>query len=275
MSVKITIPGADFSTSGLPKFEKTVAGFPVTNLKGLYLFEDGSNGDSITVAQDSSGLGNHASLFNGGNAGTKGALGLVGTNYANPPVYSAPGLALGQAFSLVFAAKADVDVDSFPWFWRPSPDVNTGSLNGTQSLGEAINMDHSSSTLRAQYYNSAGYLDASASSSSASTVGFNDNAHGPTDWFAAALSFNPAQNRFRFYAVEQFVERVSATPAAASAAKSGTHLFGIGRWAASTVAQTGKLGLFAIYSGEKTQAELATLIGKAKARMATRGVTVY
>lgn len=273
MSVKITIPGADFSSSGLPKFEKTIAGFPVNNLKGLYLFEDGINGDSIASAVDSSGLGNHASLATGGSSGVKGASGLVGTNFANPAVFSAPGLDLGQAFTVVVAAKVDADVDSYPWFWRASSDIGSG-LGNTQANGEAINIDCSNSSLRAQYYNFAGYMDNGVTSSNTSISLIKAGAV-PTDWFAAAFSFNPAQNRFRFYALDQYSERVSATPAAASAAKTGTHLFGVGRWGNSSIAQTGKLGLFGLYSGEKTQNELAALISKARTRMLARGITVY
>lgn len=65
MSLIIRIKDADYSASGLPKLEKTIFGFPAEGLIALYLCEDGTSGQELTTLIDSSGNGNHATLWTG------------------------------------------------------------------------------------------------------------------------------------------------------------------------------------------------------------------
>ncbi len=272
MALITSIPGADFSGSGLPKFERLVSGFPVTNLRGLYLFEDGANGSTITTAVDSSGLGNHAALASGGAGGTKSAEGLVGTNSANPPVFSAPGISLGQAFTAVMVAKTDMPADvpgtGFPWWWRPSSDIGAG-LGDSQLGGEKIDMNRSGTgPLNVGWFQAATWA-----SSGGSRISMVHASEAKTSWFAAAFSFSPSANRYRMAFAGMTLEEVDATLGAASAAKTGSHLFGVGRWGASTNEHPGKMALFAIYSGAKSLTDMAALVTAAKARAALRGIS--
>jgi hypothetical protein len=274
MALITTIPGADFSASGLPQISRIVAGFSTANLRGLYLFEDGVNGSEISTATDSSGLGNHAALASGGGAGVKSAEGLVCTTSTTPAVFSAPGLALGQAFSAVMVVKTDIEVDgstSYPWFWRPSSDIGAG-LGATQTTGEMINFDRTATVSKQNvgWFNSAGYMNGTGSGFV--RRGISSSGTDKTVWAAVAFGFSPAANRFRLSFAGSNFETVHATPGAASAAKVGTHLFGVGRYGGSANNHPGRMALFAIYSGERTVAELAGLITTAKARVASRGI---
>jgi hypothetical protein len=65
MSLKIVIPGADFSAIGNPKVKSLLYGFPADGLAALYLMEDGAAGSVPTQLLDSSGKSNHAPLRTG------------------------------------------------------------------------------------------------------------------------------------------------------------------------------------------------------------------
>lgn len=274
MSLTITIPGADFSGSGLPQLDRLIAGFSSINLRGLYLFEDGATGASISSALDSSGLGNHAPLATGGGAGVKAMEGLVSTSATNPAVFSAPGLALGQAFSAVMVGKSDMPANiagAYSWWWRPSSDIGSG-VDASQFSGEDFNLDRSANSfLQVGWYNAGGYMDGVTSTLTRRTISKTTSVN--TAWWTAAISFNPAANRYRTVALGTNFETVSAIPGALSAAKVGTHLFGVGRYNAVTMPQPGQVGLFALYAGEKSVADLAALVTAAQTRMALRGVT--
>lgn len=279
MPLTIKIPGANFAGSGLPKFERTIAGFPLSNIKGLYLFEDGALNGAYSSALDSSGMGNNAPLAAGAAAGVRGAQGLASTSLVNPAVFNAPGLSLGQAFSAVLVGKSDMSTNvtgAYPWWWRPSPDITTGvdsnQTNGTNR--EAINFDASTTNNDASvgWVHGLGYMDGTTAGLTRRDLSAT-GAPRFTSWFAVAFSFNPAANRYRLTFAGQSFETVNSIPGAASAGKTGTHLFGVGRWGVNTNNQPGKIGLFGLYSGEKSIADLNALVAAAKARMTLRGVT--
>ncbi|MET0373940.1 MAG: hypothetical protein ABW128_06745 [Rhizorhabdus sp.] len=79
MSLKITIPGVDFSATGNPKVTDFVEGVPALNLAAYYLFESGTVGQNYAgPATDQSGNGNNAPLLVNSNAKkTAGGVGNI------------------------------------------------------------------------------------------------------------------------------------------------------------------------------------------------------
>ena len=281
MSIQSKIPTADFSASGAAKLVLRKGGFDVTNLDALYLFEDGSNGASMSVATDSSGNARHASLFAGSVAPLKASSGANKPNSAGSFLYSIPGVSFGVAFSSVIVFRSALTPGNsayYPRFWVPSADVAGGTLANVQLSGEAINADLSNATNTAGSGNAAwfafnGYMTPALNSGG---VRQNINIPGATknDWIAAAFSYDPSSDRYRIAAGTGTFDLVSTTASSATKAKTGTHCFGVGKWSSQSD-MPGDIGLYAQYSGAKSIAELQDLLVRAKTRMALRGVTVF
>lgn len=72
----ITLPNADFSGTGLGKVTRLVNGMPQTGLVGLWLFDGGAVGASISSVADQSGAENDAALRSGWASGIKRSYGL-------------------------------------------------------------------------------------------------------------------------------------------------------------------------------------------------------
>jgi len=72
----ITLPNADFSGAGLGQVQRFINGMPLSDLLGLWLFDDGADGDPLTSVADKSGQGNHAALRSGWTAGLKRSYGM-------------------------------------------------------------------------------------------------------------------------------------------------------------------------------------------------------
>ncbi len=71
----ITLPNADFSSTGLGTVQRLIGGMPQTDLAGLWLFDQGSDGDQITSILDSSGNGRNATLMPNWTAAVKRSYG--------------------------------------------------------------------------------------------------------------------------------------------------------------------------------------------------------
>lgn len=277
MPLQIIIPGADFSGLGLPKFQRQVAGFPLDDLRALYLFEDGANGDDITTVADVSGNGNDAVLMTGSAVPKKSAYG-VGT--------SAPGVGFlfrspinwGQSFSAVVAVRslAAVAAATFPGVHQSSQAVTGSSLanaNNQTLIGAALNlkMDTAVAALTPQIYASpTGWSSPASAIKSVSAPAGNRNS-----WALVAWSFNLATGvvRLRSSAGTEVSATEPTVAGIMAAANTGFHCFGMAKFQSQTT-HYGDLALAGLYDVAKDSAGLEDLIVAARTRLAGRGITV-
>lgn len=135
MSIVIRVKGANFSNSGLPKLIPTIAGFTTENLKGLFLFEEGTV-DQAHSGQfvDSSGLGNHGTLRGNWLQPTKKAFGMQG---GAGGIAINTGIAAGQKLTVVLGVKfnePDPASNVYPLIFGPSAQM-PASIAAAATLG--------------------------------------------------------------------------------------------------------------------------------------------
>lgn len=282
MSMQIKIKNADFSGLGLPKFKRLKAGFQSDNLAALYLFEDGANGDILTIATDSSGNGRHASLVTGSVAPVKAVAGAHKAGSDGSFLYSIPGVAFGAQFSGVVVAKTNLTpgtANQYPGLWKPSSDVTGGSLANTQNTGEAVNIgaigsDNSPGTGNVAWYHPSGYMKPSGALVGNARYPLNYAGATQDDWMAFAFSYSPTTDTYVLANSSTFAVIVNAVASEVTKAKSGTHTFGMGRWSGVTN-MPGEFGLFGLWSAAFEGAVLQELVAQAKQRMLLRGISAY
>lgn len=155
----ITLPNADFSSAGLGKVTRLINGMPAADLIGLYLFDDGADGDTITTLVDKSGNGNNASVRTNWSGGKKRSYGLEVDN-ANGVCYQTP-IAMnrpGRKFTIIVAGSNTLPGSELHvhnnWI---GASLNNGMASPTQTLNNipalTINYTGTDTTGRWQIYN--------------------------------------------------------------------------------------------------------------------------
>ena len=102
----ITLPNADFSGTGLGKVQRMINGMPQASLSGLWLFDDGGNGDVVGAVTDKSGLGHAATLRSGWVGGARASFGMnVARSAGTALMTDVPINPVSQIFTVFFAGK--------------------------------------------------------------------------------------------------------------------------------------------------------------------------
>ena len=110
----ITLPNANFAATGLGQVTRLINGMPQADLVGLWLFDEGNDGDPVNSVADRSGLGNHATLRANWPAGVRRSYGMeVPTNEGTALQTAIPVNPNGQLLT-VFVAGANTLPGSEP-----------------------------------------------------------------------------------------------------------------------------------------------------------------
>lgn len=281
MPIKIVDLNADFSAFANPKVEDRVKGFPLANLRALYLFEDGAVGSTPTQALDSSGNGRNAALTAGSSISRIAEGVKSGDALNNGFLFNAP-VAYNASFSVVGVIRSRTPLStsgSFPVLHGISAAYPTGAGGGypgqaiTNFGTLAVNHDNTSPN---DLVNIAPYnLKAGGGTSpwtGSSVVRPNTPSVAPrTTWQAWAMSVDVVTGMVILRSNGGTVSFTSLSDLQAFVAQGGNHAFGYARYM-SVNNIMGDMGLFGIYAGAKDAAGLDVLIASAKARMAMRGV---
>ena len=103
----ITLPNANFAATGLGQVTRLINGMPQADLIGLWLFDEGNDGDPVNSVADRSGFGNHATLRDDWSAGVRRSYGMeVTTNEGTVLQTAIPINPSGQKLT-VFVAGAN------------------------------------------------------------------------------------------------------------------------------------------------------------------------
>ena len=281
MSAFFDILDLDDSGSLLPAVSFSVAGFPLTNLQAIYLFEDGAVGSNPTSALDSSGNGNHAVAVTGSSI-TRIAGGIEsGSSLNNGFLFQTP-VAYAGSYTIFGVTRNRVPNPTSGSF--PVIHTASGSYPGS-GLGAAVGENHLG-TRGAFLLNNDG-----AASTNDTTLGvFNKNTSGVKwagttfvrvttpnlaprqTWNAFALSVNAVTGEVILRSNGGTVTFTSLSELTTYFAGAGFHAFGYSRYVNSNITM-GDMGLFGIYSGTSSIATLDALITAAKSRMAIRGIS--
>lgn len=297
MPLKLTIPGADFSASTLPKFREQVAGFDAANLELLYLFENGSLGSSILSALDSSGKGRHGVLVSGSANPIKTAGG-VDNNTANTDIADGflfeTGMSLAGERTIFLAGVSDlvgpaaasaqdfitymVSKYAMPLNGNQNPSYPAMILNrqtrNTTTTTAAQNMNHG-------FYIGggapAGQLEGAQVGQVRPQITASPIRLGPGLWGTFAISISNANKRIRMVAGSStgtFYESTENTYI--TALQTGQAInFGIIHNSGAERRSNGQLGIAGVYSKESTLVELRDLCTRMQQRMLMRGITAY
>lgn len=125
----ITLPNANFSATGLGRVRRFINGMPVTNLLGLWLFDDGNEGDLLTSVADYSGLGNHATVMPNWTAPTRRSYGAeVTTNEGTAFDTGLPINPSGQKMTVFVAGLNNLPGDEASTFNQWSGSTANGGM---------------------------------------------------------------------------------------------------------------------------------------------------
>ena len=172
----IKLPKANFAGSNLGRVTRYTSGMPSTDLLGLYLMNDGVEGEDVTRLTDFSGRGNHATLLDGWTPAVQRSYGIEITNvdgcaYEIPQPVNLP----GRDMTMLIAAKTTIPEDEsavFNTFYGSTANENQLLPNIAHANQPALVLNYSCQT--------SGHfqiLDAGSDLVLASTTG--DNTRGP------------------------------------------------------------------------------------------------
>jgi hypothetical protein len=289
MPLQLKIAGADFSASALPKFEKRIGGLPTEALHLLWLFENGAGGAAMSLALDSSDNGHHGSLFAGSTAPKKGSHGVYSSG-SEQFYYAAPGWPtkrFSSAFTAIVVAKsgaAPAAAAAYPTCYTGSGNIPGGVMPVTGSQGgtvkEALSLlipttggsPLGGNKLDLAYFSATGVGSGQTNQriSGGQPAGATCN-----DWFAAAFSYDPATNGLIAAPPSGVVTTATHNTAATVEDAVSDHLFGWSKYLSTDMAPLGELGLVAMYDVALGATDLVRVKELAKARVASRGVTVF
>ena len=270
MPLKITIPGADFSGLGLPKFIRRAYGFPADALAGLYLFENVTIGDPVAVALDYSGSAANAPLLGGSVTPTRTAAGATFTS-GNGMMW-APPIAYGGAMSGIAVLRCTSATANgfYPAIANRSGAVPNlaGDPSYANTLAISFFRDPASTSPRPALFANPDWT------SPAGVAKVLTNPGALNDWFAVAWSIDPATGTVRMRTnKDQEVTAVEGDRVAEYATRDD-EFWRVGFTRINGLSIAGDIGLFALYSAAFDQTGLSELISAAAARMAGRGVTL-
>lgn len=267
MSVIIRIPGADFSESGLPKLQREIHGILADNLVGLYLMEDGTNGQAVTTLTDSSGNGNHAELYAGTTAATKQSYGLetagiIGSAYNT-------GITQTAEFTVIACLKhkvAEVDYAGYPTFFTDT----AGGFSSGHGQRLALNIALSGGGI-----NTVGTYDASDVILGTGRRLIPSSKQISSEPFVVALGVSKQEGVAKLQSVTGY--NFTATGKSAEIATKYDNLTSkmlIGIWPHGADAPiAGEVYAYAIYDKLLSDVEIAQAMTAIKARVQLRGVT--
>lgn len=135
--MRIVIPGIDASQSGLGKSMPLIAGMPADSLEALYLFNEGTDGQTVSVFSDASGKGNHAALYGSYAAPIKRAWGLEVQSVNG--LMLATNVPIGQQCTVIVAMESllpgnETSVYQFPF----GPSANNYSTNPAVTVTHTV-----------------------------------------------------------------------------------------------------------------------------------------
>lgn len=288
MSLSIYVSGLNDTASLLPAFAPTNEyGFPVDDLYGLYLFEDGAIASVPTQATDSSGLGHHAAMAaasavvritEGVKTGDVGNFGfLADTGYLGSSDFTVFGvtrnrLGGGQTgeYPVLMTTTGNGPTSTMA--------ANVASLNVATRGQLVVNHDSVSADSGGTAGAEVGLLNnttASAGWAGGSNRRVSRNAAAAkASWIAWALSVNHTTGAALFKAIGTAVTVTSISDMATWAASGiGNIKLGMGHYAASSDGALGDVGLMGLYSAALSEGQIDTIIAASKTRMALRGVS--
>jgi len=307
VSLKIVIPGADFSGLGNPKVKDYIEGLPAAGLSALYLFDEGPSGrDFSGPAQDRSGNGRHAPLWTGSVA-RKTAGGV--SNVASPSDERNRGfgiltpVGITRKFTVfgvtrnLFAATPPPasNVYMSPWLSSgdvaspSSPSLVSGNVGTVAAVDGVLNLNQQNVTGGTADYPEIGIFT-STPDGSGGTRGWGGEGPGrpfvqttgPKDsWIAWVLLFDADAGEVFLHGFGSQVGFSGAqVPAQLWAdgqiALGGKHCFGVLPYGSTTsVLVKGEIAMGGIYPDiAKTPAEADELIAAMKARLAPQLGTI-
>lgn len=292
MALQIKIPGADFSAAGLPKFIKRSKGFDVASLEALYALEDGTIGQPVAVAFDSSGKGRHGSLL----AGSVSPIKTVGgwdNNAANTDggegFFFETGVPIDGEKTIFVCTRSDLVApagsQTFITAMTTKPVVPVSASQGPDGPLLVINRDLRGPTTDTAAKNADSGFYIGTNTPALVTAGFGTNPRpalaaspnrsGQDTWITAALSVSFASKKIRLVvgATATTLDMTEAVYINSLQGLGQTIKFGVGKNA--NLLPNGQLGIAGIYSKESSLIELRDLCSRMSARMALRGITAY
>lgn len=267
MSVVIRIPGADFSESGLPKLQREIHGIFADNLVGLYLIEDGINGEGVTTLTDSSGNGNHAELYDGLTVATKQSYGLetagiIGSAYDT-------GITQTAEFTVIACLKhkvPEVDYQGYPTFFTDT----AGGFSSHHAQRPSLNIDFDNETA----YNTVGVYDFGSEIMGTTRRLIPSSQLIGSEPFVVALGVSKQSGVATFQSVTGY--NFTATGKSAEIAAEYDNLTSkmlVGIWPhAADAAIDGEVYAYAIYDKLLSDSEMSRAMTAIKARVELRGV---
>lgn len=158
----IQLPNADFSGNGLGKAVLFTHGMPSEDLLGLWLFDEGNDGDPFNSVADKSGNGNHATLRTNWTAGVKRTYGMeVTTNQGTALQTALPINPSGRQMT-VFVAGANTlpgnETNQYNnWFGSTdNPGMDQPTLSHTNAPSLCLNYQGLDDTPRWQAFDAGG-----------------------------------------------------------------------------------------------------------------------
>jgi hypothetical protein len=265
MSVIIRIPGADFSSSGLPKLQRQIYGIPADSLTALYLFEDGADGATVSTVTDSSGNGNHAELYAVSDPATKRSYGIevagnIGSTFDT-------GIVQTPEFTVIACAKhkvLELDYAGYPTFFT---DTEGGYSNGH---GNRLSLNIDLNTPN----NTVGVYDYGAEIIGSARKLVPASEQLASDPFIVGLAVSGSAGEYKFKSITGY--KNSATSKAVEIANeynglSSTML--VGCWPhGADAAVDSEIYAYAIYDKLLTDEEMSQAMTAIKSRVQLRGV---
>ncbi|WP_328279243.1 hypothetical protein [Sphingobium sp.] len=299
MSLKIVIPGADFSGLGNPKVESLIEGLPADNLAALYLFDTGVEGAAWAgPAVDKSGFGRDAPLVAASTA-LKSAGGVNNGAVANEGFAVLTPVGISSKFTVFgvsrnnLPASAAVSTTLMPWSssgdWAAplAPSVSDGTAGAAAQATAGrfqLNQQNFVSTSTGNFAEMGVYATAANVSTgwagATARQDVRNAAAAKGSWIAWALSFDAAVG----YTLRGIGSSVIVTGAAADAAiwlarqtsVGGRHIFGAPAYLSDPDNVRGEMALAGIYDGvAKSVADMDVLLARVKTKLAARiGATI-
>lgn len=265
MSVIIRVPGADFSDSGLPKLQRQIYGIPADGIVGLYLFEDGTEGDAVSQITDLSGNGNNAELYATSDTATKRSYGIEISGVLGSAFNT--GIQQTPEFTVIACAKhkvQEVDYSGYPTFFT---DTGGGYSNGHANR-LSLNIDLNTPADTVGVYDYGSEITGTTRDTIPSSKQLASNP------FIVSLAISGSSGEYKFKSISGYSN--SATGKSAEIANeynglSSTML--IGFWPhGNDAAVDSEVYAYAIYDRLLSDAEIATAMSAIKARVESRGV---
>ncbi|QEW21237.1 hypothetical protein LA6_003445 [Marinibacterium anthonyi] len=278
MLIKLT--NADFSAAGLGKVTRYIGGVPSTNLRALYLMNDGVDGDDVTTLTDFSGNGNHATLLDGWDPAVQRSYGIEvdqenGVAYEVPLPCNLP----GQEMTVFVSARnklPSAESNVFNTFFGSKDNGNMldPSLAHTNAPSLCLNFSGQSAAGNFQIFDSGSDL------LGAGTVGFTGEGPGYGEAGAVGFGLSAVSDEVILH-VEGATDRVQAGAATAltdfydGVTDRGNML--IGCWPqnirSTLVTSIADIYAIAIYDRVFTEAAAASYLSDMKTIAQVRGVT--